>query len=133
MAQVAAFDKYAQLGAYHWAEYARGTTYGRHAERMAALISERPVLDVGCGDGLITHLLDGFGIDPEPVGVDLAIARGVRARVGRVEDLPGCLPRDWPQRYGAVYLGDVLEHLTHPRRALRAIGRVDLLRNQGAP
>jgi len=99
------FAKYSQLGDYHWQEYRRGTIYGQHAAQVAAWVTERPVLDVGCGDGLITHLLGegAEGIDPILLAVDMAKGHGVQARLGRLEDVTG-----W---WSAVYCGDVLEHL----------------------
>lgn len=118
----AAFDKYELVGDYHHREYAANTIYAAHARRVRAWISEKRLLDVGCGDGLIALLLmrrghEVQGIDPNATAVRLAREHGVPADVGTVYRLPR-------GRWDAVYLGDVLEHLEHPRRAIRQIARV---------
>lgn len=116
------YDKYQKLGAYHWDEYAANTVYAQHADRVRNWVRERPVLDAGCGDGLITHLLakDGgvvLGIDSDAEGIRLAQERGVNAQIGDVYHPPS-------GPWAAVYLGDVLEHLDAPEKAIRALGKV---------
>jgi len=118
----ARFSKYETLGDYHHREYAANTIYAAHARRVRNWITEHRVLDVGCGDGLITCLLrdkghDVEGIDPNARAVMLAKRHGVRVRLGSVYRLPR-------GRWDAVYLGDVLEHLDHQKKAIRQIGRV---------
>lgn len=112
------FDKYQKWGDYHWREFARESIYRRHALKVQAWITEQVGLDVGCGDGLITHLLGpGWsGIDCDRLAVKLATQHGVRAIEGSAYSLAG--------QFEAVYCGDVLEHLEHPTAALRAIFRV---------
>jgi len=56
------FDKYDRLGDYHWAEFAAGTVYAEHARFCMQWVKERPCLDLGCGDGLITFLLGAEGM-----------------------------------------------------------------------
>ena len=103
------FTKYEERGAYHWSELAaRGPA--TYSARLHALYGwfrsevrrREPelVIDVGCGDAALTHLLseetDGrvVGIEPEEAGVERAremLARaGSRAEVtaGRGEALP---------------------------------------------
>lgn len=106
------FDKYKKYGDYHWIEYAKPTIYRRHADFVARWVRERPVLDVGAGDGLICSLLSGVGIDCDPEAVRLANERGVDVRLGDAYDLPFSFD------FAAVFLGDVIEHLEHPREAL---------------
>src|SRR3990167_1078769 len=62
------FSKYETLGDYHHREYAANTIYAAHARRVRNWITEHRVLDVGCGDGLITCLLRDKGHDVE--GID---------------------------------------------------------------
>lgn len=117
-----AFDKYQTLGDYHHREYAANTIYAAHARRVRNWITEWRILDVGCGDGLIALLLqqkgcDVEGIDPNAVAINYARRHGVRARIGSTYRLPR-------GRWAAVYLGDVLEHLDRPKRAIRQIARV---------
>lgn len=116
------FSKYEQLGDYHHREYAANTIYAAHARRVRNWITERRVLDVGCGDGLITCLLrdkgcEVEGIDSNPRAVALARGHKVTVRLGSAYRLP-------LGRWEAVYLGDVLEHLDRPAKAIRQIGRV---------
>jgi len=115
------FDKYDRLGAYHWDEFEQDTTYREHALRVQQWITEEKVLDVGAGDGLITHLLiqkglRATGIDNNRLAVKLANDRGVPISYGDIYDLAGS--------FDAVYAGDVLEHLENPSRALQEIGKV---------
>jgi len=112
------FDKYDKYGDYHWVEYAKPTIYRRHANFVARWVRERPVLDVGAGDGLICSLLSGVGIDSDPEAVRLAKARGVDVRLGDAYDLP------FSSEFAAVILGDVIEHLEHPREALHQVRNV---------
>jgi len=106
------FDKYEKHGDYHWVEYAKPTIYRKHADFVARWVIERPVLDVGAGDGLICSLLSGVGIDCDPEAVRLAKARGVDVCLGDAYDLP------FSSDFAAVFPGDVIEHLEHPREAL---------------
>lgn len=112
------FDKYRLRGDYHWHEFWRNSIYRQHALYVQSWIREKTGLDAGCGDGLITHLLGpGWsGIDPDSVAIGHAVRHGVHATEGSVYHLNG--------NHEAVYLGDVLEHLEYPERALVAIGCV---------
>jgi 2-polyprenyl-3-methyl-5-hydroxy-6-metoxy-1,4-benzoquinol methylase len=103
------FTKYETRGAYHWAELAHRFPL-RYSSRLQAqygwFVEEarkrRPelIVDVGCGDAALTHLLAEatgarvVGIEPEPRGVELAreaLARAgspVEVLQGRGEELP---------------------------------------------
>jgi len=110
------FDKYEQHGAYHWEEFERPTVYRKHALRVQRWITEERVLDAGAGDGLITSLLGATGIDINPLAVKLAQERGAAVTLGDVCQIEG--------DFDAVYLGDVLEHLETPGRALEHLHSV---------
>lgn len=112
------FDKYEKYGDYHWEEYSKPTIYRRHANFVARWVNERPVLDVGAGDGLICSLLSGIGIDSNAEAVRLANARGIDVRLGDAYDLP------FNSEFAAVLLGDVIEHLEHPVDALHQMRKV---------
>ena len=113
------FDKYEKLGAYHWDEYERQTQYGQHANYVKNWVRIGHTLDVGCGDGLITSLLDRdafntcIGVDDNQTAIDLAEEKGVINVFNRsaynLEGLTG---------FDSVYLGDVIEHLEFPEKAL---------------
>lgn len=114
------FTKYHKSGAYHWKMYEdTNTKYHRHANRVVAWIKERPVLDVGAGDGKITSLLNGIGIDNEPEGVRLAREKGSPVTLGDACNIPF---KD--KSFTAVFSGDLLEHLEHPEKAIKEMHRV---------
>lgn len=113
------FNKYKERGAYHWKLWRDlpNSQYSQHAKHLASWVEERPVLDVGCGDGLITHLLgDGaLGIDNCELAIKLAHEHGVRAILFDLYLL------DFIDEWRAILLGDVIEHLEFPEKALRRI------------
>jgi len=101
-------NKYAAKGAYHWDEFKRRTDYRKHAKHIAETVQEQRILDVGAGDGLITHLLrekgkDCVGIDSDPLAVSFAKERNQPVELCDIYDAVG--------QFDAIYLGDVLEHL----------------------
>lgn len=110
------FTKYEKYGAYHWDEYNQPTIYRDHANRVKDWVKEKKVLDIGCGDGLITSLLKAKGIDNHKLAIQMAKDRGVDAEVGDVYTVTG--------KYDAVYLGDTLEHLDEPEKAINKISEI---------
>lgn len=105
------FDKYEKYGAYHWKEFERDTEYREHVLFVLEWVKEKNVLDVGAGDGLITKNLGAVGIDSSEFGVKLAKERGANVTIGSAYDLPQTTSE-------AVYMGDVLEHLEQPEKAI---------------
>ena len=73
-------NKYKKMGAYHWTAYKNSPSYKKHVDLILALFEHEDrgtILDVGCGDGLISYKLArlGFtvvGIDIEQTAIDLA-------------------------------------------------------------
>jgi SAM-dependent methyltransferase len=133
------FTKYNSRGAYHWRELSDRTPTG-YSARLHALygwfVSQAEgrdglVIDVGCGDGALTHLLSErtggpvVGIEPEPSGVELAsvtlATAGSRAEVrrGRGEQLPF-----EDSSASLVVLCEVVEHLESPEPLLAEAARV---------
>jgi ubiquinone/menaquinone biosynthesis C-methylase UbiE len=98
----------------------KNTKYARHADRVKDWIQEQGVLDIGCGDGLITSLLNGgVGIDSDETGVSQAQEKGVDARVGSAYEIPF-----HDNQFSSAFMGDVLEHLEDYRKGLREARRV---------
>lgn len=77
------------------------------------------MLDIGAGDGLITHLLGAKGIEYEAEGVRLAQEKGVDVIQGDAYALP--FEND---SFDAVTMIDVLEHFDDPQKALQEARRV---------
>jgi SAM-dependent methyltransferase len=110
------FLKYRQFGAYHWDNFEQGGIYKDHVLKVIDWIKEKKVLDIGCGDGLITSKIGAKGIDTDEEGIRLAQEKGVSCEVLSAYDVKG--------KYDAVFLGDTLEHLEYPDQAIEAIGKI---------
>lgn len=116
------FTKYYRYGAYHWKWYKNPKTYKRykiHVDKVVEWIKEKNVLDVGCGDGLITYLLEAKGIDNEPQAIKVGKRRGADIETGDAYDI-----KYGDEEFDAVFMGDVLEHLEFPEKALKEARRV---------
>ncbi len=86
------------------------------------------LLDAGCGEGITLKSLEkalaawtmyGLDVDPESITVARKVVPQARLQLGSVYQLP------FPdQSFDLVLCTEVLEHLEHPRRALRELCRV---------
>ncbi len=132
------FEKYEERKAMHWTSYAKVDVYRQRADHLVNMCAKLansgdPVLDLGCGDGLFTHLaacrgLKLTGIDPESTAIEQA--RGLCGK----QSYPSTPPRfelgagaALPYEEGAfklVYMFDVIEHLPNPVAILREAARV---------
>lgn len=132
------FEKYDQRPAMHWTSYEQVDVYRQRADHIIGICAQLaaagdPVLDLGCGDGLFTHLaaLKGLkmtGIDPERIAIEQA--RQKCARQKYPGDPPvfelgtgGRLPYA-DGSFKLVYMLDVIEHLPNPVAILRETARV---------
>ncbi len=113
------FTKYHKHGAYHWRQYSQNTKYTRHADRVKEWVKEKNTLDIGAGDGKITHLLGIRGVDDEPEAVRLALEKGADVVLGDAYELPF---KD--EEFDAAFMGDVLEHLEFPQKGLQEAKRI---------
>lgn len=113
------FDKYARLGAYHWREYERPTIYRDYVNGLRSWVSAGRILDVGAGDGLIAHILGAEGVEDDETAVSLARDRGANVIRGNAYALPFDAAT-----LDVVFMGDVIEHLEFPARALVEAHRV---------
>lgn len=97
--------------------------HSSHGVLLRWLSAVRPsrVLDVGCSDGQFAALTGTFG--HTVTGIDLVKHVGVAERVEHfVEaDLNAGLPEEAGRDYRVIVAGDVLEHVTDPRRLLSDI------------
>jgi SAM-dependent methyltransferase len=84
-----------------------------------------PVLDVGCGGGLLVHALrkkglKAHGLDPSGVAARRARGRyGLTVTQGRLPDAPFAAGT-----FGAITLCHVLEHVPDPMRILEELARL---------
>jgi len=133
------FEKYDQRPAMHWDSYAKVDVYRKRADHLAKLVAQNAatdggmVLDLGCGDGLFTHLmaqqqLEAIGIDVEASAIEQAKAktRG-QPYAGNAPQFiatdGGALPFE-DDSMQAVAMFDVIEHLPNPIALLREVARV---------
>lgn len=81
------------------------------------------VLDLGCGIGEVTNHVEDqnkyFGVDINPLCVNLMRGKGFRAEVGSAYEIPA-----FAASADVVLMSHVLEHLDDPTRALREVSRV---------
>lgn len=90
--------------------------------------SRARVLDVGCGDGVVTQSLGTavnarsiHGTDIAPKAVELALSNGVLAKCGDVDESP--LP--YPDKsFDLVYCGHLIEVVMNPDNLIRELKRV---------
>lgn len=129
------FSKYDETGAYHWKECdPRSRTYNPPLVARYTSVTRRippglRILDLGCGDGYLMHLLSPqaatvTGIDPEPTAVQLA-SRMLHEHANCSVSGGSCY--DLPFADGAfdvVVMADVIEHLTDDSACLREAARV---------
>jgi len=102
------------------------------AAEIAALreqVFEPPVLDLGCGDGLVTSMVLSkveVGLDPDTKALNRAAQHGIYQRFESVPAEEMRLPNG---SIGTVFSNSVLEHLPRLDTVLAAVARV--LRPEG--
>jgi ubiquinone/menaquinone biosynthesis C-methylase UbiE len=132
------FEKYETRAAVHWENYAEVEPYRQRADHLVKIVrhfakGRDPVLDLGCGDGLFTHLvarkgLTATGLDPESTAIEQAREQCSGQRYpgaspsfaqGSAEEMPYA-----DATFRVVFMLDVIEHLPNPVRVLREAARV---------
>jgi len=112
------FDKYKMKGAYHWSLYTKHTGYRSHVQKVLSWVRAGTTFDVGAGDGLITFLLKGSGVDDNELAVQLANEKGSDVVLGSAYDLSSF------GKFDNVLMLDVLEHLEAPGKALQEAKKI---------
>lgn len=111
-------SKYLQRGAYHFELFQKlGDPYRNHVLNLVGNVIKHTkygasILDVGCGEGLVLHVLQesGFGFkllgfDADPEAVRLARLRKLPVNQGVLEDVCD------HHSFDAIMMLDVLEHV----------------------
>jgi SAM-dependent methyltransferase len=103
-------------------EYVYGRRVRVLSERLAELLpSHATVLDVGCGDGTIAHLLQQRRRDVHLEGIDVLVRQGAMIPVTPFDGLHIPFPE---ASFDAVMFVDVLHHTEDPMVLLREAVRV---------
>lgn len=136
------FEKYRTRGAYHWQQISLHPTRSnafvkaRYVHCLALLsgavggLQGKRVLDVGCGDGVLTWRLQRQGASAHGVDAsDLAIqlAREMHGKRGSDAEFRTVSGYDtgYPDgHFDAIVSSDVIEHVRDPDRLLGEIRRV---------
>lgn len=130
-----AFDKYDQLGPYHWVQCDRSAqNYNPPLEARYEVVLRRiknpqRILDIGCGDGYLlsrvsTMCRQAIGIDSERSGVALANNKLTTYRNCSVIQA-SCYDIPLPENsFDCVLLADVFEHLERPELCIAEIARI---------
>lgn len=115
----------ARFPGFNQRQYVRGKLAGDPVYgAVARLLQEAPpfpLLDVGCGIGLLGHYLHGCGVLRGYVGIDhderkIATGRAAAAAIGDALDLRRADVADLPDFRGHVCLLDVLHYLPAARQ-----------------
>jgi 2-polyprenyl-3-methyl-5-hydroxy-6-metoxy-1,4-benzoquinol methylase len=96
--------------------------YFRHERKEIAALLDRsgPVLDIGCGAGMVCASLAREGV--RVVGVELSPAAAAEARERYDDVFVGPLESfSTDERFAQIVLADVLEHMVDPWEALRHV------------
>ncbi|SEJ34472.1 2-polyprenyl-3-methyl-5-hydroxy-6-metoxy-1,4-benzoquinol methylase [Frateuria terrea] len=116
----------ARFSGFNQRQYVRGKLAGDPVYGgVARLLQESPpfpLLDVGCGIGLLGHYLHGCGVLRGYVGIDhderkIATGRAAAAAIGDALDLRCADVADLPDFRGHVCLLDVLHYLSAARQS----------------
>ncbi len=132
------FSKYKTRGpGYHWGQISWNAkkrnlfTLGLYKMivRKAGEINDKKILDIGCGDGVLTHMLascgsEVTGLDSSEEAISFARdkTRGERGLVFQVGDAYK-LPFD-DGKFDIVVSSELIEHLQNPTIFLKEISRV---------
>ncbi|MFG0329397.1 MAG: class I SAM-dependent methyltransferase [Phycisphaerales bacterium] len=132
------FEKYTMRPALHWTSYRENSDYRARADHLAAIVKRLTpagvALDLGCGDGLFTHLVAQTGIIAAGVDVEPDAIEQARRCVAQAGPYPSESPRfvqsdggplPFPdESFNTIFMFDVIEHLPNPIGVLKDASRV---------
>lgn len=135
------FLKYKLLGAYHWDEISNNIfkrnafVYGRYSNVIKIIenifkegLHNNKILDLGCGDGVLSHLLNSkgaivSGIDYSEIAIEFAKEKTKGSTIDFTHGSAYDLPYD-DNSFDIVVSSDVIEHLQNTSIYLSEIKRV---------
>lgn len=136
------FQKYMTRGAYHWDQISLHPTRSNASakarydycisllENEIGSFSNKKILDMGCGDGVLTWKIctkgaQGYGVDPSDIAIKFARAKhGEKATNAKFEVVSGYNTPFENNFFDAVISSDVIEHVQHPDLLLKEIDRL---------
>ena len=129
------FEKYAQMGAYHWRQCDRDSpAYNPPVEARYQVVRKRlrrvkRILDIGCGDGYLLSLARAYGSTVCGIDTELAALQLAKTQLKPLDDcgLAQANCYDLPfaaESFDMILLTDVFEHLADPDLCLKEICRV---------
>lgn len=125
-------SKYEEKGSYHWKIYGGRNLYTRKVNKIVSLVDEgEKVLDVGCGDGLVSSLLaekaDVHGVDMDSKAIELAKEKTDKDILFQKADALDLPVED--KSFDVVTLVDVIEHVKDSDELIS--GCKELLKKEG--
>lgn len=135
------FTKYKKRGDYHWQGISNNifssniflqARYQMVLDRIPKLTKNKKVIDVGCGDGVLSYLIKIkkkgkiFGIDPSPEAIKIARKKfdelkikDCSFKIGSGYNLPFR-----SNSFDFAVAADVIEHVNKPEKMLKEIRRI---------
>ena len=121
-------EKYERRGAYHWTKYNNEPGSRAFTDKILDRFKEiqtdyeQDILDIGCGDGLWTHLLreSGYkvtGIDANKLAIELAMKKGL-------DNMHHSFFTDYKGEHDVCILFDVFEHFEEPKQAVKKLAEI---------
>ncbi|MCK4994579.1 MAG: glycosyltransferase [Candidatus Omnitrophica bacterium] len=120
------FDKYEQQGAYHWRLYKTDVIYTKHVDFLIGNFSQMlrgTLLDVGCGDGLISCQLASIGFKVMGIDLEKEAIKLAKQKCSHVEFDKKDLYAE-KQLFDYVLASEIIEHLEEPENFLKKLKRL---------
>jgi 2-polyprenyl-3-methyl-5-hydroxy-6-metoxy-1,4-benzoquinol methylase len=137
------FDKYSTIGAgYHWEEFSSNplkmgifltARYNKCKELLLEKVKKLEslkILDIGCGDGVLTYLLAKgksytYGIDLDRDAIEFAKQKLSSLGIKAEFSVQSCYETNFlDSSFDAIVSSDVIEHLQNPVDYLMEIKRI---------